>query len=220
MYYDFIKIGNRIRELRNRKGWSQTELIEQLANKNYPIGRNTISAIENGCFTTENLNLKLLLTLCDIFDCETGYLLCEHNHKSIDSYIIYRSLGLTEKTFEYLKENKDTTLIDYNAILPTDNEITLSESLNHILEKYPSLILYLGNFFLNIHETPTTNELALNLAMYLADLFKSSKPKIYTNDHRYSFVFDIFRKRLNYLEKTNEKLNMQNEDYKKRLNDI
>ena len=59
---------NRIRELRQQKGWRQEDLAAVMH-----LGKNTISRYE-----TEQLGIdaKTICQLCDIFGCTADYLLC------------------------------------------------------------------------------------------------------------------------------------------------
>lgn len=58
---------NRIRELRQARGWYQTDLAEKL--KTAP---NTISRYETG---QRQLDPETICTLCDLFGCTSDYLL-------------------------------------------------------------------------------------------------------------------------------------------------
>lgn len=80
MEYNFKKIGERIKTERKEKNWTQEKLIKKIS-PYYPVGRNTLSDIENG--TCSNISLNLFATLCkkEIFDCDIGYLLCEYDEK-------------------------------------------------------------------------------------------------------------------------------------------
>lgn len=111
MEYNFSAIGQRIKELRKEKKWSQDQLIEMLQDR-VPIGRNTLSAIENG--NAKHFELSLLTSLCEIFDCEMGYLLCEYSCKTRAATDIQASTGLSEPaigTLRNLTEN-ETAFLD------------------------------------------------------------------------------------------------------------
>ena len=107
MEYNYYEIGARIRSERIRCGYSnQDTLIEDLKDIGVSVGRNTISALENGEMG-KNVPLKLLLGLCDLFDCEIGYLLCEkgyeHSHTR-ETADIGSVTGLTEPAIKQLLE--------------------------------------------------------------------------------------------------------------------
>ena len=46
--YDYSKIGERIKDERKKNGLTQDELINSLRDKQIAVGRNTLSAMENG----------------------------------------------------------------------------------------------------------------------------------------------------------------------------
>lgn len=78
--YDLVKIGSRIKEERKALGLSQTEFAERLAKYGCNVGRNTMSTIEKGQ-PTEKLSIDMLASMCAIFGCQIGYLLCEPEYK-------------------------------------------------------------------------------------------------------------------------------------------
>ncbi len=94
MKYNFKEIGNRIRAFRQSKGWSQNEFIAQLNQKCYlSISRNTISKIEGG--NRDNFTLELLLSVCELFNCDMGYILGEYGDcNTRDAQFIYESTGI------------------------------------------------------------------------------------------------------------------------------
>lgn len=110
MEYDYKAIGDRIRNLRTEKVGSQEKLIAMLSDK-APIGRNTLSAIENG--NAKHFELSLLTGLCEIFGCEVGYLLCEYDCKTRVSSDVQTITGLSESaigTLQNLNDNEKTFL--------------------------------------------------------------------------------------------------------------
>lgn len=56
-------MGDRIRTLRESKGWTQTELAERLTARGAKVGFSAISQWERG--DTQNIKLKLFLALVD-----------------------------------------------------------------------------------------------------------------------------------------------------------
>ena len=58
---------NRIRELRQARGWRQQDLADRMHLK-----KNTISRYETGSL---GLDASTICTLCDLFDCSADYLL-------------------------------------------------------------------------------------------------------------------------------------------------
>ena len=105
MEYNFIEIGNRIVIMRKKHHWSQERFIEELNNKGLRISRNTISAIENG--TKQQFSLDFLLTCCELFECDMGYLLGEYSEcKTLNHQFIHNGLGLSEKSIQSLHLHK------------------------------------------------------------------------------------------------------------------
>ncbi|MCQ2962341.1 MAG: helix-turn-helix domain-containing protein [archaeon] len=71
------EIGNRLQELRESKGLSQSDLAKYLG-----ISQPLLSQIESG---NRNLNLSLLDKLCSLFGCSDSYILCKSDeYNSID----------------------------------------------------------------------------------------------------------------------------------------
>lgn len=138
MEYNYEAIGKRIKELRKEKKWSQDQLIEVLQNK-VPIGRNTLSAIENG--NAKHFELSLLTSLCEIFECEMGYLLCEYSCKTRVSTDIHALTGLSESAIGTLRNL-------------TENEITF---LDRLLEDRGSLY-YIAAGFIEFYKKRTLNK--------------------------------------------------------------
>lgn len=62
---------NRIRELREQKGWRQEDLAVRL-HKN----RQSVGNYETG---TRGIDVETICALCDIFGCTADYLLCRSN---------------------------------------------------------------------------------------------------------------------------------------------
>lgn len=96
MKYSKEEIGKKIQELRQAKNWSQ----EQLGHKIGTTGKQ-ISNYENGKLIPP---MNVLLILCDIFNCELGYILCEDDYKAgtkLDT-IIERRTGLNTDSIDAL----------------------------------------------------------------------------------------------------------------------
>ena len=103
MEYNYAAIGERIRFEREKRDWSQDKLIEELDGRP-AVGRNTLSALENG--QSLRIRVDLLTALCKIFDCELGYLLCEEGYeeKTRSRTDIHNEIGLSEDTILNLQE--------------------------------------------------------------------------------------------------------------------
>ena len=113
MEYNFVKIGDRIRQMRKEKFGNQEDFIEALGEKGVPIGRNKISAIENG--EQSQFTLPFLLACCNLFNCDMGHLLGEYNCKTRDMQFIHDETGLSEESISLLKSGKKWGLGQENA---------------------------------------------------------------------------------------------------------
>ena len=82
MWYDYKKIGARIKEERLEAGFkNQSDFAEKLCLS--VDSRQTISKWENG---HDLPSIDILLDMCGIFQCELGYLLCEYDCKNRNIY--------------------------------------------------------------------------------------------------------------------------------------
>lgn len=168
MEYDLIAIGKRIRDQRrNYKVDQKKEDSRKTSQEDfgYILGgydRRKIAEWEKG---KELPPLKTMLRMCELFDCELGYLLCEHDTKTRAAADIQSETGLSEKSITTLKELKryndhpmkqyllipplapfidkfisdgtDVMKAIYQIILDTDFEERLKTDTNY--EKYKSL---------------------------------------------------------------------------------
>lgn len=129
--YNYEMIGKRIKEERERRHISQDGFIEMLGKRNIPIGRNRLSSIENGkC--AEKMELEKLVAICDIFQCDIGYLLGEYKEQTQDKHFICQQTGLTE------------TAID--LLLPHSQDWQTGV-LSLLLEEYPDFLQVLANIY-------------------------------------------------------------------------
>lgn len=118
MKYNYKGIGSRISKERKAAGFkSQQAFIDYLQQKyGYSIGRNTLSAIENG--NTGHYDCELLYILCDIFNCEMGYLLCEYECKTGRNTDIAKETGLNESAIIKLSDmNFENSASGFSDIL-------------------------------------------------------------------------------------------------------
>lgn len=67
-----------LKKIEKKWGMTQYDLIEKLH-----IGRNTLSSIENG---KKLPDAETLYSLCEIFNCEVGYILCDQDKKVNGDY--------------------------------------------------------------------------------------------------------------------------------------
>lgn len=100
MLYSWHIIGERIRINRREKGLSQEQLAECLEQiTTHPTKRQTVAGWENGKPVKK---IEQLTALCEIFDCDMSYLLCECDSKRIISQQVAPALGITEKALDNL----------------------------------------------------------------------------------------------------------------------
>ncbi len=93
------EIGKRIKENRKEMGMTQYDLIEKLH-----IGRNTLSDIENG---KKLPDAETLYSLCEIFNCEVGYILCDYVAKTGRDTDVMKELGISYKAIKNIKQYKN-----------------------------------------------------------------------------------------------------------------
>ena len=100
MLYSWNIIGERIRQNRKEKNLNQEQLAECIEQKtSNPIKRQTIAGWENGKPVKK---IEQLTALCEIFDCDMAYLLCECDSKRIISQQLTPVLGISEKALDNL----------------------------------------------------------------------------------------------------------------------
>lgn len=90
--------------MRKKAFRTQDDFIAALGEKGVPIGRNKVSAIENG--TETQFTLPFLLACCDLFNCDMGFLLGEYGCKTRDTQFIQDETGLSEESINYLQFEK------------------------------------------------------------------------------------------------------------------
>lgn len=102
--YDFKKIGERIKSEREKAGYSLTK-FEELVN----VSRQTISKWEKA-EGSSSPTLDDFLRMCNIFNCELGYLLCEYDCKTRAATDIHKETGLSEKAINTLRGREGYSL--------------------------------------------------------------------------------------------------------------
>lgn len=141
MKYNYIKIGDRLRQLRKDHGYSQDKLIDILDDEyGVKIGRNTYSNIENGCQSASNFKLDLLIALSSLYGCDIGYLLCEYDNITGRNTDIQKITGLNDESIKALEMAVRESEIEkelYN--LRNNKSLTVSETLN-IMFKHGILV--------------------------------------------------------------------------------
>lgn len=138
--YDLNRIGERIRSERTAAGLSLKETAEEVG-----CSRQLISKWEKGEGT---VFLNEMLKMCNLFNCELGYLLCEYDCKTREATDIQKITGLSEEVINKLKswadppENVDFILrayIDFfNEIIP-QLPTTLANNFNSLQNQRENL---------------------------------------------------------------------------------
>lgn len=160
--YDTGRIGQRIRIERKRLDMTQDDIGAELH-----VVRQTFSDWERG----KNLpQLSDMLSMCNMFECELGYLLCEHEEKTREATDVCRATGLSEDAFIQLQ-------------MIRDNAPNLMKVLNLILEdKHFTELLATMDRCLDYGTDDTSVSQALDAtATYLKDEARKRKLNILTN---------------------------------------
>lgn len=118
MKYEPEKIGKTIAELRKKQNWTQRQLgIAMGFNKKGQPGKQ-ISNYEKGITIPP---IDILFKLCDVFDCELGYLLGEPNYSDgtrIET-AIHNATGLTKEAMDAIRlltgKGKDSPSFGYES---------------------------------------------------------------------------------------------------------
>lgn len=129
MKYDPVEIGKRIRENRIKLGLTQGQLGEKLSKKvNEQKSVHAISEYESGKTVPP---LPTLFNLCEVFDCELGYLLGEENYtdKTILKSKFLEMTGLSSNAFDIMVRIKVT-----RKIYPEWHEDSIVDVLNRLFK--------------------------------------------------------------------------------------
>ena len=142
MEYKYKEIGERISEERRKlivkdkngkeRKCSQSEFINEIKDRGGSIGRNRLSAIENG--ERAEITLDELILMSDMFKCDIGYLLGEYTERNATISQISRITGLSENSINKLITLRTKRL--YNIAKVIDfllDKTTLSREDNSLL---------------------------------------------------------------------------------------
>lgn len=103
MEYNYQDIGNRMRECRKKKGFSQDMLLAEIEAHGSNTTRNIISSLENGSKDKwELLQLGKLIAICGALDSDVGHIMGEYEASSNLVYEIAAYTGLSAKAVEVL----------------------------------------------------------------------------------------------------------------------
>lgn len=96
---DLSKSGKRIKEMRKKRGLTQTELASKLLGIDTDRGKSKISEYEHG----KNLTLKNIQELAKALECDPDYLLGCINHPDITTSWIAEKIPLSREAIEALE---------------------------------------------------------------------------------------------------------------------
>jgi transcriptional regulator with XRE-family HTH domain len=162
MNYNFEAIGERIKQERKAAKLSQQELLEKVGYSR--DSRQAIRDWESGSLMPE---LTIMLKLCNIFNCEIGYLLCEYDCKKRENTDICKVIHLSEQSVENIKQINSGIL---DAILKNDKVFELFQYLYaYYLDKYIPLNKFQRKFQGDSDEH-NLNEDELNQYIHLNEL--------------------------------------------------
>lgn len=143
MKYEATLTGEKIKYERKKRGWTQSKLAKKIN-----ISDNQISKYERGDVFPP---LDSLFKLCEIFECELGYLLCEDDYSIGTKFEteVSKITGLNKKAIESLKRltssskrapffgcESERVKNILNAILSSDNFSLLVQSFIYLDDCY------------------------------------------------------------------------------------
>lgn len=129
MAYNYDVIGVRLRSLRKEWGYSLERVAEACDVQQYQ----TVSKWESANTIP---SMKQLLKLCNLYGCDIGYLLGEHDCKTRKATDIQEETGLSEDAIEILKKlsiNSPSTVAALSKII-TFNSADILELLKDYLQ--------------------------------------------------------------------------------------
>ena len=148
MKYNQFDIGNRILECReatlvrkkngNMGKMTQADLGDILLNDaDRGMNRKTISNYEHG---EQMPTLDTLLKMCEVFDCELGFLLCEPGYElgSRMETDINKETGLSKQSIEYLHSIATKEQSQTNKVVDCDIDF-----INDMLSVMPQILAYI-----------------------------------------------------------------------------
>ena len=159
MKYNYENIGKRIaKERKEYCHFTQDDLLLNLS-RYYGVGmcRNTLSAIENGKY--HDYDIDFLIALCELFNCEMGYLLCEYDEKRRIKADIKETTGLESDVIDIILSMKHSflKLSLLNDLLKNDYFLAIIDLL-HIVDYHKKKCDELENKIVSDHKSDETLE--------------------------------------------------------------
>lgn len=102
--YNWSHIGERIKQERLKLKLNQSELMKKIELS--PDSYRVLGRWENAR-KGSHPQFKDMIELCNVFNCELGYLLCEYDCKTRDTVDIKKEIGLSEKAINILEDLKN-----------------------------------------------------------------------------------------------------------------
>lgn len=103
MEYNISDVGKRVKKRRKELGLTQKTFIDLLREKGIKIGRNTLSAFENG--GQIDLDIYRLKAMSEILSCDIGFLIGEYDEcKTKDAQGVRAYTGLSASSIELLSK--------------------------------------------------------------------------------------------------------------------
>ena len=93
-------MGDNIVKRRTALHLSQKDMMKELQKIGCSPSRNTMSKIENG--KPVRIDLEFLKALCEVLNCDIGYLLGEYEHSTKSIQAIHEYTGLSEDSIDFL----------------------------------------------------------------------------------------------------------------------
>jgi len=150
MTYNFKKIGKRIEENRKQLGLKSADsLSEAIEEQGAYYSRQLIRVWERGEDVPPE---KALLIMCNLFQCDLGYLLGEYDCKTRTNTDIAEETGLSDTAIECLKEMNDESKTVLNFLLEDEALWVLLENMSKFENAYKNYIAALQNQLDNLED--------------------------------------------------------------------
>lgn len=104
---NIFPVKNRLKELRNEKKLTQTELQQTLESRGCSLTLRTLRNYEKGGVIPSDV----LICLSDLFNCSADYLLGRSDCRTVNNALIRQETGLSEGSIETLGKHKDNDVI-------------------------------------------------------------------------------------------------------------
>lgn len=93
-----INLGKRIAKERGRKGWTQSQLCEEMY-----FSSSSVSTIRNWEKGIKAPSLENIFKLSDLFGCDVGYLLGDYDTRTWEAADIFEATGINQAAVDFLR---------------------------------------------------------------------------------------------------------------------